>query len=942
MGGVYNNTQKEMAGRIPAMIQGNNETLLYYQRQIDSWGKEGDWYSARNKAKSDIDLARNKYKSAVKSKTKDVGKYKKEYQDLKNAALQLLNYDYEGELKKSNKTSANKEDSELKALRERIDAFKAFRQMYQKAKEIMPKDKAKDWAYGLFPEMKDLNPEDYIGSIEKLKKGFDFDLSTERKKALTSLNREIGDWKISELLKPEFEKAAANFKEALDKTMKQWDLWRTLMDKTGKEDFANLAFTNGGIFDEQANNLVRQFEADYGMKFPGIYANDGDAKKDLEGIAGAYERWKAIADLVKNNYVKYLEEAADIIEKTATNEEKILTINEKYDRLAKIAESQGNTKVATRYRIQQRKEVASTRLEGFERSSEYTNFFGSILSLTAEQAKTAAEKIRVATNEAFQQGAIDAREYAKRIKQINEQMEKLQQPRKSFLNGGMQGIAQQRYDDGESLLNKASNEYEKWQEKYNEAEIANNEEAMNVAKEHMKAAEKNKEAGKNMMSGASDMMMTIAIIDAIVQGINNTIQGLNEAFGYVKEAADAMGVDTESDGWQDANAWFSAASSMSSGATKAWEGLKNGNVGGIISGVAQSITGPITAFAKAHDAKLDRRIQQAERNIRAIDNMSNNISTLLEKILGGLYSYTNNADTVKALKDMMQNNEKGSEAYNAAQKALNSGNYFDTQYAALLAQKSEIQKQRDAEDRKKKTDQDALADYDQQLKELDMQIKSYAQDFLKEMYDIDIKSWASQLTDAIVEAWAKGEDAVDAYRDKVQEMMKSLTKNILSQRIMEIALQPVLGGLEDMLNKKGKLDETDIATITKDLLNAEDKAVANITGILDELKKQGIDLSQNGSSSTSNSIKGITESTADLLASYLNACRADLSVVRNLHERYYPQFSEIGNAQIIQMKSIAQNTLRNAEAAERIEVAVNSLDGNMKAVINGTKRLYIK
>ena len=95
--------------------------------------------------------------------------------------------------------------------------------MYQKAKEIMPKDKAKDWAYGLFPEMKDLNPEDYIGSIEKLKKGFDFDLSTERKKALTSLNREIGDWKISELLKPEFEKAAANFKEALDKTMKQWD-----------------------------------------------------------------------------------------------------------------------------------------------------------------------------------------------------------------------------------------------------------------------------------------------------------------------------------------------------------------------------------------------------------------------------------------------------------------------------------------------------------------------------------------------------------------------------------------------------------------------------------------------------------------------------------------------------------------------------------------------
>lgn len=939
-GGSFNDMQKEIAGRVPQNL--DKEMLQYYSGLVDSWGKEGDWYSARNKAQSDISLARNQYKSAVDGKSEKAGKYKKKYEDLMLAAEILLNYDYEGELKKSNKEpKGSKEDSELKALRERIDAFKAFRQMYQKAKEVMPKDKAKDWAYGLFPEMKDLNPDDYIGSIDKLKKGFNFKLSDERKKALTSLNREIGDWKISELLKPEFEKAAANFKEALDKTMKQWDLWRTLMDKTGKEDFANLAFTNGGIFDEQANNLIRQFEADYGMKFPGIYTNDGDAKKDLEGIAGAYERWKAIADLVKNNYVKYLQEAADIIEKTATTEEKILAINEKYDRLAKIAESQGNTKVATRYRIQQRKEVASTRLEGFERSSEYTNFFGSILSLTAEQAKTAAEKIRVATNEAFQQGAIDAREYAKRIKQINEQMEKLQQPRKSFLNGGMQGIAQQRYDDGESLLNKASNEYEKWQEKYNEAEIANNEEAMNVAKEHMKAAEKNKVAGKNMMSGASDMMTTIAIIDAIVQGINNTIQGLNEAFGYVKEAADAMGVDTESDGWQDANAWFSAASSMSSGATKAWEGLKNGNVGGIISGVAQSITGPITAFAKANDAKLDRRIQQAERNIRAIDNMSNNISTLLEKILGGLYSYTNNADTVKALKDMMQNNEKGSEAYNAAQKALNSGNYFDTQYAALLAQKSEIQKQRDAEDRKKKTDQDALADYDQQLKELDMQIKSYAQDFLKEMYNIDLKSWASQLTDSIVEAWSKGEDAATAYHDKVQELIKDLTKNILSQKIMEMALQPTLDKLKGILQQKGKLDETDIPGIADDLIEAGNNTVENITNILDALKEQGWDLSENGTLSVSNSIKSITEDTADILASYLNSIRLDCSVNREnlrlilIAVQSVPEMNNIARSQLTQLTTLV--TLAEARNSK-----LDDMYSWMNKVTNGVLKISMK
>ena len=217
-----------------------------------------------------------------------------------------------------------------------------------------------------------------------------------------------------------------------------------------------------------------------------------------------------------------------------------------------------------------------------------------------------------------------------------------------------------------------------------------------------------------------------------------------------------------------------------------------------------------------------------------------------------------------------------------------------------------------------------------------------AQTFLNDIYSIDIKSWVSQLTDSIVEAWSKGEDAATAYHDKAQELVKDLTKNILSQKIMELALQPTLDTLTDKLKQKGKLNETDIPEIADGLIEAGNSAIENITDILDYLKEQGWDVSENGTLSVSNSIKSITEDTGDILASYLNQCRADLSVVRNLHERYYPQFSEIGNAQIIQMKAIAQNTLRNAEAAERIEVAVNSLDSNMRAVINGTKSFNIK
>ena len=50
--------------------------------------------------------------------------------------------------------------------------------------------------------------------------------------------------------------------------------------------------------------------------------------------------------------------------------------------------------------------------------------------------------------------------------------------------------------------------------------------------------------------------------------------------------------------------------------------------------------------------------------------------------------------------------------------------------------------------------------------------------------------------------------------------------------------------------------------------------------IFDALKANGLDLSQNGSSSIDNSIKSVTEETANILASYLNAIRLDVSVDR--------------------------------------------------------------
>ena len=100
--------------------------------------------------------------------------------------------------------------------------------------------------------------------------------------------------------------------------------------------------------------------------------------------------------------------------------------------------------------------------------------------------------------------------------------------------------------------------------------------------------------------------------------------------------------------------------------------------------------------------------------------------------------------------------------------------------------------------------------------------------------------------------------------------------------------------------------------------------------------------SDNSSSSSTNSIKGITEETADLLASYLNAIRLDCSVIRAEQAKYFPEMNEIAKSQLTQLGMITQNTLRNAEAAERIETVVASFNDNFNKVLNGTKKLNVK
>lgn len=942
-GEKLNNLQSELVKRIPGKYSGlmMSETSGKYKAFAEKWGKEDSWYSARNAAQSDIDKAKNEYLSAKASKAKNAGELYTAWQTVKQAAKDLLYYDYEGSGKKSNKVpkgkngrSGRQEDAELKRLQERLSSLKSARQTYQKYKDVMSEQQAKDLVYSLYPNVKGLDLNDYLGSIAKITPSDAwFKKSTERMKFQTSLNREKADWHFSDELKPEFDRISADFTEALNKGASQFDLYKSLLEKTGNKPFANLAFKDGAIWDDQSRSLAQQFKEITGFDVD-IDASDATAKHYLSDLTkngqNAYELWKKIVGLIHGNYTQSLKDAADIIEKTEDYEDKILKIRERYNELISKTNNPG---IKARYEIQRDKEIGQVKLDKFKNSSDYLNFYGAIVSLGMDKAQAIGARIRQNINEALQSGAIDAREYAKEIKQLDEQLKKLTNPRKTFLNGGLKGMAEQKISDASEQMTLAASKIaegkkvrEMGLKTGDENFIERGDSMIASGKKMMKAAEVLFKDGTAAKESIDNFANTVGLID-------QNVQGLCEAFNDIKETASILGVDTESDGWQDASAFFETFSGMSSSLSKVVTSAESGNVGGIIAGVTGIFTSPIKAFAKAHDAKLDRQIKLAERQLNELKNLSSNISSVVSKTLGGVYSYSRSSDTTKKLNDIKKSYEDGEayaktkagkifyrgknrspyskDTYEAAMKTEVNQSMYADQLALLNAQKDQLAKQRASESKKKDSDSDKLADYDQQIKEMELQIKTFAQDFLKDVYSIDMKSWGNQLTDTVVSAWTKGEDAVEAYKNKVKEMVREVTKNIVSQKIMEKALEKPLEWLTGILDKKGKLDETDMGDFADKLYQVGENVVPQLTGIFDALKKKGLDLRENGSSSLTNSIKGINEEEIGLLASYLNSIRLycaedneNLKQLTELTKSALPEISVIAKSQLFAMNQL--------------------------------------
>lgn len=966
-GDKLNDLQSELVKRIPGKYSGlmMSDISGQYKTYAERWGKENSWYSARNAANEDITKSYNEYLSAKKSNAKNVKELYTKWQTVKQAAHDLLNYDYEGEGKKSNKpgkknTHVNQEDKELETLRKRIDLYKKFYSELEKYRKIYGDEGAmiQMWKDKEFKNSvlswKLSDPGTYGPSIRELMNRLPS--STQKRREykesqqadIHAKNRSIEEERIRE--------TNNMLSKRLNIISEQYKTYKKIYELTGNSKGASMlafGYVQSGTYQdylkEQMKWAVKEHNERTGQSLSAddvLKMNESDFNKHIgsesENASVIYKEWVEETARIKQETIDLL---ANLVEKNATIDQQIEDENRKYERqleLIKGIKDAGMRDRATEGAEKTHNEnLAKLEFEKFKQESDWVTIFDDLDRVSSSTINSMIEKI-----DGFSKTTGLSVEV---VKQLRDALGKLrdEQIDRNPINGIVGGMQR-----GNAIGGFIGSRFRKGMDISTTTYV----DSSDAKKMGIKEGNYTKGQLENEKKGAyDDANKGVSKLADKFKALQDCLTPVISLFEVLGEEDSFLGQATNM-----ASGAFGAAAQVSGGLNA----LGLGSLGpyGAAAGAALSV---VTSLFAMHDKALQKEIEASEERQKELDNMTKNVKSIIEDALGGIYSYKERSDTKSTISKITSNYELADawkktgigkslpflvksvyskETYEAAKEAQSKpGSAYHAELASLKAQKDELQSQRNSENEKKKKDNSKIADYDQQIKEMELQIDSFAKDFLKDIYSIDFKSWASELTDAVVGAWEKGEDAVEAYKEKVKDMVKDVTKNIVTQKIMENALRKPLGYLTDILKDKGKLDETDMNQLADLLYKAGDEAIPQITGIFEALKKKGLDLRDNGSSSsTKNSIQSITEETADILASYLNAVRLDVSVIREMQGKFIPEMSEIAKSQLTQLNLIAQNTLRNADAAERIEKIFIEYNDNFNRVINGTKSLKMK
>lgn len=753
-------------------------------------------------------------------------------------------------------------------------------------------------------------------------------------KGRRELNVEIERVKFDirkEQAKEQLQLALEEVTREAERQIADWNLFDKIRKATGNQDLAmSIAFGMNAETDyptvvkNQFASLARSLGHDITFDTTTLE----QARKLGDEIA---KSWQDTASKLDKYAREQKDAIADILGEYQSLQDKLAKIDADRDRKIEVVKASTMSepdKAALKQRIN-----VEADYEKFTLSADYLKFFSGIYSLTMDQAQQIGDKIRLHLDGRLQAGKISAEEYYKEIERINQQLTKLRNVKSdalTFGTSGIKGLQQKKLDRADSdvlaqmsKVEQAEEELAKAKAEGNQADIAAAEQSLKLAKQGLQAYE----AIRDAIVKDQESWQNVADATAIAANIAG---GISDAFNTLRDLADSFGFDTDSDAWNTAAAAIDTLTTVTAGAQKVVQSAMSGDIGGIISGSFDTLLTPFTIWNKLHDRKLDRMIEKSKQAAQIMQNQYDILEKQMAHFLG-----------------------------NAA--AMNTGTLgggYGRQRELMQGQLAELEKQRQAELDKKKTDNSLVNDYNKQIDEMRIAIRDFAIEAASTLYGIDLNDWAEQLGDTLVDAFARGEDAGEAFDKKVGEILRSVSSKIISQDI----LAPMFGDLREFLfgtdGKSGafgadfRLDPSETGAMKEYLDKIKNQGIPAAQELFDAINQATgglLDDTEKSKSGMTAGLQSLTENTGDLIASYINAIRADVSTqridvetIRDILAGALPQMSVIAEAQLQAQQQIAENTLRNAIAAEAILKSSESIHRLLSRVTAGTAKFYIK
>lgn len=832
----------------------------------------------------------------------------------------------------------SKKDAFAERLKERVNLLKEAYSEYKKWTDIVGKREAarKVKESGFFdPLFKGKEPVDIGNFRDELNKILNLldDKTEERRELKVSIRKVL--WDIdANAMKEASDKAAKELERYVSDVSKKWDIYKQLVNAgASKKDASLYAFGVLSEYEKKSEELAEKVTKK--MKDKGVYIpltfTEQEATESLGGKDSVlykqfFSAWKEAKEAIEKDSLEVKLKEVTALNKYKSIAEKIRDLSEKYAPLTGtfigennelVGNVEGMTPGQKALFTEYKEELAKLRGQLLELLPVWEQIFGDQtyksygqIQQASDYAQQIIDNASVTKNKngkptAFTSWYLD--ENGKRIDVSGEysQIEKLKKAIQDLYKAGLQ-----------------KNPF---------ATLIKNIRSL-------------------FSSGDKDEKGTIEKIAAIGESAAESADLVGNFAGQMSSMFDALGNEGMADTMGNVQDAMSSISNIGQGFAK------GGIVGGIAAAAGEAVNW-IGKIAQAHDKKLDKAIEKSKLRAQQLQYIYEQIDGILERFLGSgtelklvdaendrtrLNQLNNQIEAIRNkgkinIFDLMslQKYKQEAEKLQKRVSAYDEGGAYGYQRALMQEQLSELEKQRQAEIDKKKTDDSKVADYENQIAEMKQQIKDFAEETAESLYGINLKDWASQLGDALYEAWQKGEDGAEAFKNKVADIMGDVMNSILKISILEPAmqqLQKMLFGEDGMSGYFGKdfsLDEKELESIADYLMGVSEKT-DDYYSMLDKLnnymeKKYGISMKEeeeDSGSGLSKGIQNVTENTANLLASYINAIRADVSVkreyVRRLVEELFPAYNVIAQAQLQQLTMIQINTAKNVEFVEEI------------------------